>query len=1504
MKGSFMLTFKKIALIFMLFSVCSLYAQTTEYLIIDAPIGAQPSSKVLWVKWAGLSRLGYPAPDSGTIFYDRTPGGGDLKHYRYTIKKVAVDSVSKKSLNNILDSSGTVRKRGTAFKAEEQPEMGSGVFYCVVALPCTTTTFVSPTNPTLVKKADTLISNEFVLMIESPNAVDWINPKDSINELTPTFKWNANAGVPYYHVVLSDDAISIDSSEDGKVNLSGLSIIWQAITPNTQIVYGAPDPSRTITADPPPLSPGKKYTWFVLNNYGNHAAFSSTRVKLPPGNFVIKGKAMKKPVPVYPVNVQLTSIENKKFSFKWTNLDSSANTYKVYAYVGSNFEGINAQLVVWQTEVSASTAKDTMSVEIEAASTLTSNKYVWNVIAVDNKGAGSTGDTAGFKYFAPTGTLKIHTRELIRVPKDNTIVQVENKVGLVQVKVDVLDGSLEAPLLFYTDINGNLDRKRPTGAYRITAISNEFESQSKTIAIKDGETLEETFYLERPDATIYGKVIDESGKGINLVSVYGVSDLNDTIVTKTDAAGSFILKCYGSDWRIWTEMIGYKSVLPQKVTVVSAQNLSFGTITMQKNPFTLSGIVKNTYGESMLGVRIRLYQSGVQIDEMPSTPQNGTFSFSIPSGTYTLTADKTGFSSYSTVIDMVGSKEITLSMQPGATVINGYIYGKTWVNSANQYVLAPITKASVVIVKLGGVDTTKITSDPTYGDFKTSLQGGQTFLVYSSAAGFATKSAACTLVTQLKTTQIFNDTLNAFATINGYVRQPNGSSLGNCVVNIIRISDGSVIASGKSASDGSFEIRGIVDGHYTLIAGKDGYVLDSISGSDSLRVVSGKPDKNTIYFHMKLGDKKIKWNAMYDGSVKIKSPFIKTLPLSDSLTNAGAGTYIISYDAKGDTVIDCAYHRFFVVDSESVHTDTIKLPLKFRKNDSLALVNGYVQFSLMYTDILDSVKIFYKDISSASFVESKNSTRGTNTYTFSVLPNKDGSTIAYYFIGYKGSDIYGSDQECYYSYVKPDTSRLSKIEVTPSSRDTLTYPVSYEIPFNIKGYVSSAFREATVIDGSGVTWSLTNAQGSTLMKTSGSTVSVKTGTTKTTNPVLLTVTIDTTKIKLVSGVSNVQTIPFNVSGTVLSTVKIKRIDAQNPNPITTSVVDRAEFIANGYDDQGNALKISPAWSIYPKNAGSISTTGVFKPSNKFVGIVRIYALANNVQGEYASDNSKEPGLMVRYVIVNKNIPDTASNGNGCTIIFPPNIVSNTDIGIVEINQDTLRNKIETRTGKFKVVTSSAFEIKQLENISLNTSLDSIQLLLYLPSGNKTKASNKMYLGNWNIDSLYWEILYNSFMNDSVVGAKLAHFSKYTILAEVSNSGYLTISPNAFSPYVNIGQVNPQKPYNGTCISFQIQSQKQLNGKLSIYNEVGDLVWSINIDNMNTNPYQVWWDGRASLNSITASRLPIAYGANGETVLVPKGDKMCRNGRYFVLLTGTEEIDKKVYRFMKPVVLMK
>lgn len=1494
---------KKIGFILLWLCAFSLFAQS-KYLIIEAPVGAQPSSKILWIKWAGASRgLEYTAPDSGTIYYDRKPGGGYLPNYRYTIKNAWVDTLTKKKQDNILGTSGTVKCRSTAFVAADQPDMGFGVFYCVVALPF----------KNVLGKSDTLISNEFLLMIETPKAVDWIGPRDTIPDLTPTFKWNANAGVPYYHIILSDDVIKVDTNNGGNVDLKGLSVIWQAITPNTQMVYGAPDPSKTITADPPPLSPGKRYTWIVLNNYGNHPAFSSSKVKLPQGEFVIRGKALAKPVAVFPKDTILNSDINKKITFKWTNLDKDANTYKIYAYVGTDFsgvyDGISAQLIVWQTEVSASTTKDTMSVEIDAASTLTSNKYVWNVIAVDSKGAGSSGDTAGFHYHAPTGTLKIYTRELIKVPKGDSFVAIVNPVGLAEIKVEVLDGSMEAPLLFYTDQSGNLSRSRPTGAYRITAIKSEFESQTKTIALKDGETLENTFYLERPEATVFGNIVDEAGIGINLASVYGISDLNDTVLTKTDAAGNFILKCSASDWRIWSEMVGYKSVLSRKVTVGAAQNLDFGTITMQKNPYTLSGVIKNSTGEPLLGVRVQLLQNGKLISEIPSTPQTGAFSFSIPSGSYNIIAEKTGFSSYNSSLDILSSNNISITMQPGATVISGYVYGKTWINSRNSYVFAPITNAKLKFVKAGSTDTTIVIPNSTYGDFKISLPGALKYLVYSSANGYAPKTEPCTLTTIIRATMNYYDTLNAYATVNGTVQlSSNKNPIGGSNVNIIRIADRTVAASSKTSSDGTFEIRNIDDGVYLMSAGKDGYVLDSIQGDDTLKVINGKPDKSTIAFFIKGGDKTIKWHAAHNGAIKIQSPFIKTLSLGDSIIHAGAGSYVLSYDVYSDSLSDsiivCSYHSFTVADSEVTHIDTVPLLLTHKSPASITPENGNVQLSLYSETSLDSVMVYYRDITVPSFSVLKKYEKSNLKYSFNIPLQRDGSTMLYYFKGYKGTNIYGDEKETYHVFVNPDTSRLSKFEIVPSSKDTLIMPSSCNVNFTFKGYYSSAFLPDTVINGKSLQWTLTNAQGCSVTKNNGVSVTVRTGSINTsTTPVTLTVMVDTAITKIIKGYSPVYSVVFRVSGTTLKSIKVRRTDPGSPNPITTSAIDRAEFTADGYDNNGKLLQISPNWKIIPVTAGTISIDGIFKPSRKFIGNVRIFAETNGIIGEYAGEDKNSPGMPVLFVINKKNIADTAMNGNGCTVIFPPNIISDNDIGILELKKKTLENEIERRTGKYNVVLSDAYDIKQLQNISLNTTKDSIQLLIDLPDEQKS-SGDKLYIGNWNEDSLQWKILANSIVTNSAVSAKLAHFSEYTILVESGKTGYLKVSPNAFSPYVNQGQVNPLHPYNGACIQFKLQTEKPINAKLKIYNAVGDLVWSMSIGKAKSRPYAIWWDGRTSEREMILENRDEVTGSNGEIVVAPRGNKMCRNGRYFIVLTGTEDIDHKTYRFMKPVVLMK
>lgn len=1473
--------------------------QSTDYLIVEIPIGTQSEKNVLWIKWAGVSRgITYPAPDSGTIYYDRSPGGGDLRNYRYTIETPYTDTATDSVMNNIYyppSIDNPVAKRGIAFRPMDQEEMGFGVFYCVVAFPM---------------ENDTFVSNEFQLMVESPEPVDWIGPSGEVSSVTPTFQWEANTGVPYYHIILSDDIIKIDSSS-GEVSLEGLSIIWQAITPATQMIYGAPDPSNTITADPPPLSPGQNYTWVVLNNYGNHPAFSSMKVKLPPGEFSIKGESLNKPVCMYPSDTTLNSTDHKKVVFKWKNLDENANTYKVYIYVGSDFEGINAQLVVFQTEVVAdgrSGENEVDSVEIDAASVLTSNKYVWRVIAVNDQGAGTVGDTIGFHYSAPVGEMKVYTKEQIVISSDDGLDTVVNPVGLVELKVEVLDGSLEAPLLFYTDNNGYLKRERPVGTYRVTAIKNEFEQQSKTIIVENGKTKTDTFFLERPDATVFGKVVDKSGKGINLANVYGVSDRGDTVTTKADALGNFVLNCYAADWSVGVNMTGYQPVLPQQVTVESAESYNFGTITMEKNPFTLSGVVKNTSGAALLGVRVRVYQDGTQLNEVPSTPESGVFSFTLPAGTYTLKADKTGFTSYSKSIDVLSSKNITVTMEPGAALVTGYVYGKTWVG--DREVIAPITGAEIFFVQGSTGDTTSVVSDPTYGDFKASLPGNKDFSMYSSANGYVEKDTPIEFTTKPKTTQTMYDTLQGLGILSGSaLLSEDKQAVARANLTLVEIENNNVVSTGKSTVNGSFELQSIPDGSYFLRAAKEGFVLDSISGNDTIVFSGGKvTERTSVRVYLKPGDKTIKWtlvdDEIEDVAIKMQSPLVKTLNISDSLTESGPGSYIVSVDASDEKIIDLSYHTFTVADSEVVHVDSIHLDVRHEKADSIEPEKGMITLTLTASNELDSACIFYKD-AVANAYRTKTIALADTEFVFEFTPPKDGSTMLYYFSAWRGSDVYGYDKETYRVYVLPDRTMLTRFEIVPSSDETFSFPSSYEAAFSIKGYVSSAFIPDTSIDGDGMSWALKDAQGCSLEDEEGLAVVVTTGSKKTTKAVTLQVTIDTTVIPISPAIEPTVMVTFNVTGAPVIAITVTRTDAGNPNPISTAETEQAEFSASGFDADSSILDLMPQWSISPADAGSINSTGVFKPARNYAGRVRIIATVGEVTGEYFLDDKTGPGLNVRFMIVRKESWDTVSNKMGCGLAFPPNVVNGTDIGLLEIANTQLVNQFKRGFGNIRTVDTLAYAIRQLENIVLELDNDSIYLNLSIPEHLQKKvASGKqnVAIAQWIEDSLLWKPLASSRVNDdgTMVTAGLTHFSRYCIVYEPSDELSMSVAPNPFSPFI-VPPYNPfntserVRQHNGTCIKIQADiKEARVEARLRIYTATGEMVWNMLIQNADNLPYYVWWDGRTSSRELQPN--------GGDHVVVIKGNKMCRNGRYFAVLSA--KISGKEQKKMKQIILMK
>ncbi|MCX7726290.1 MAG: carboxypeptidase-like regulatory domain-containing protein, partial [Chitinispirillaceae bacterium] len=1125
----------------------------------------------------------------------------------------------------------------------------------------------------------------------------------------------------------------------------------------------------------------------------------------------------------------------------------------------------------------------------------------------DGRGGGTASDVVDFKYQSQSGKISILTKERIIVGAGENIDTVINPIGLVELKVEVLDGSLEAPLLFYTDLNGYLERDRPVGTYRITAIKSGFQSQSKTVIVKNGEITSEVFYLERPPATIYGKVIDNDGYGIKSATILAISDRGDTAKCESDASGNFILNCYEDNWVITSSKSGYIPSLPMKVSINYGQNYNIGSIVLKRNPLTLSGKVVNSKGEGILGVKVTLQRNGNLVGEVPSTPQNGEFSFMVEAGSYTIIATKTGFNTYMSSIEIASSKSITITMEGGAATISGYVYGRSWINGIE--VIAPITTAEVKFVEEGKTDTITVMSHYTYGDFKVSLAGDKKYLMFSRAEGFVKKENPVIIYTKSRENQKVSDTLRALGYIKGIVKHSvNRNVIGGAEISLIDINTFHIVAKAKSSADGSFEISKIPDGSYIVFAGKQGLVLDSILDKDTIIFSQGKPDRNELQIFLKAGNKTIKWYIKGKNAgqavVKIISPLVKNIREEDSLIGAGSGTYIVSVDASDNSIVDLSYHRFSVFDEEIVHIDTISIGVIHICKDSIEPQKGKISLSVTADMKMDSAAIFYKDFTASSYkVFKKNNS--DSVYTFEFEPPTDARYMLYYFKLWKGSDIYGHDKEVYKTYVKPNMGVVTKLEIIPSSERELSLPSNYNAFFELKAYVSSMFIPLATVDQNAVKWELKNPQGCLLKNSSGTTVNVTSGKTKTSIPCELIATIDTTILKLSSGIKNSISVKFNVSGTEIKSLVVKRIDANAPAPITTSPSDYAEFVAKGYDGEGLEFDIIPEWSVSPVSAGTISKAGIFKPVPTFCGDVRIFASVNNIREEYKIENGKDMGLRVRYIIINKQKYDSATNMKRCAVVFPPEVVGKNEFGVLEIVNIPLSNQIKRGIGTLRTIDTMAFEIKQLENISFDLSKDSIRLVFNVPSNMRERVASgkqKIAVGYWMEDSLKWKPLSNSIVaNDgSTVSAAVTHFSKYTLIYEPSNTLSMEIAPNPFSPYI-IPPYNPFDDkeripqYNGTCIKIHADIKEQRAPiQLRIYNITGDLVWSCMIQNADNSPYYIWWDGRTSSKDI----LPDGV----EHVIVKKGEKMCRNGRYFVVLSA--KIENKEQKIMKPVVLMK
>jgi hypothetical protein len=1496
-------------------------------------------------------------PPECDIYYAAAPAGGDLSKYT----KLA----SPLGAPNELKPFGAGQKRVTRFvPAGQGGRMKPGV-YCLIA----------------ASKDGALYSDYLTLMIASAEPPAILSPKADVmkgelvkklSDPAPLFTWKAVAGVPYYHIVLSDVPF-VDAG--GNPN-AGVNIIWQAITPNTRIAYGAPDPSNTITAPSPPLSPGTTYSWMVLNNYGNRPAFTSWDVISVmdgvAGRIEIEGGGLAAPRALSPARGD--TVADARLTFSWAGLDTNANSYLLNLFregAAADFgmEGMgkfSMSMLAWERVVPRGNrgADQTLSVTLDANGTLSGGAYRWRVYALDKQGKAYT-SAAGDNFSTATFTYKRGDEGFINVTATERMGGVDTlPVGYVDMKSEVLSGATMAPLLFNTNGGGGTGARRfAAGTYRVTAVKEGYFNYTATVTVSAKDTVNLRMRMSRPEAALYGRVLMADSSAVSGARVTAVSEWGDTAATATDGNGNFALACRAADWTVTAEKSGFSGGAPRKATLRIGDN-DFGSVVLAKNPFALSGTVRNSLGAPLVGARVRVLRDGVPVDELASTPQSGAYAFYLNSGVYTVTAEKPGFAMFSRSVAVTGTMAQDIALREGAVVVSGAITGKSWVARVGGYVYAPVASARVSFAEDGVArpDTFTVASDPVFGRFSVSLPKDRNYKVTVSAAGFAPSGAARGFTTEAAGDELskeYSDTLYALAAIKGRVLNVGGDAQIDVTVSD---GEGRVVASVKSAG-GVYEARNIPDGDFRLGAGgagyfaRDGYAV-AVSGG------SLNPNKEYYDFTMEPGNKSIVFKAdgyTGGGTVKIISPFNRTLPLGETLGGVGFGSYAAEAVPNDSNRLELSYHAFSIPEGRAdVWEEALRFPFTHIPGDTAELSGGKVKIfwpkysGNLYSPI-DRITLCYSSEGSARFDSAEVKNVG-GELPFDVAPARDGCNLYYYFRVYlSNGDIYGSGKQLYRSYVKPNDRAISRVAVEPGAAggDTLAVPSSYPAAFAFRAFYSGRYRP---IDGNAgtVSWRVWDAAAptDTLGRGTGMTYAFTTPDGR--RDLFLRAELEPQNgYGGQDGVPLTVEFPVRVTGELIGSMEV--VSEGDAGAISNK--ESVGFRVYAVDAGNNPVTVSPkGWRVFPGGAGTVSADGQFTPSPGFVGVADITAVFDGGREiKYAGPGAAVPGQGVYYAFKNAAGGDTANTFKNMKVVFGPGTLREGMGTNLEVAVPALDNHVHRGTEEYRMADSLAFELTYSDARAVG---GDVLLAFDIPPELRGAAKGgdaEFRVARWFPDSLRWvpiggdrtriegnaviarlsppdeaanepglsktkagkvagRLWRNSAKKTAAATATAAALpreaafaasARYALVTKTSNTTLaVSVSPHPFSPYIVPVREYPVDAKAGTCIKVNVQAPEPYvkSVKVRIYNATGKMVWGIEKLNAETGENRFWWNGR------TGGRGGGRSSVNEEVWSADyyernAGRPLCRNGRYYVMVIITD-MEENQRRAMKPLVLMK
>ncbi|MDB5106511.1 MAG: hypothetical protein JWP91_4200 [Fibrobacteres bacterium] len=1451
------------------FAFCVLSAQT-NLLIVQAPKGEVFPDSLVRIAIAANPPAKAPSPDSCTLFRGPTPVGSALAGHGTRV--IAATAVSKDSTALVFSFKPTDHDTGKI-----GPQMGLGFHYLIASC-----------------RDGKAVSQELPLWVVSRQAVSITAPKALESSSSPSITWTPVPGVPAYHLLLSDQALDINTE---KGTVGGASIIWQAITTKSSIAYGTPDPSGNFSKVPaPPLSPNVPYNLVVLNNYDGRSTLATSTKAQGLKLFTIQpaGSVLGKPGNLEPVqDIILTASKDSAIAFRWSAAKaaaggSAANTYQLFIYSLETQDAVEVLFPIWHTEVT-----DTFAV-LDAKRTLLTKRYIWKVFAVNEAGASVVGDTTSFQYRNDVQTLSLS------VQSDGAD---GGPLGDVRIEVTPLDGSADALPLF-TANSGDAEKVLAVGGYSLAFSKNGFLSQVRTVTLDLQAPLHLDVVLPKATSRITGRAADQAGADLVNVTVTA-SGGGRTITGVTDAQGFFLLGAAAGTYAVSLSKPDYQTRPDTLVALAAGKSADLGRLTLIGAQSSLTGYVANDKGAPLSGCQVTVRSAAGTLIRSLLTDDKGVFSAFLAPGAYTVIASRTGFTSEQKSVQIAEAANLRFALGPGASLVKGRISIVTWPASGESQ-SSPLPSATVELIDRSRAASQKAVTD-LRGEYSLSADTG-TYLLMVTGPGKALPESALIRIATPRSTVIQDLPLRGLASILGNIKlSPDTlADPATATVSLLNPATLDLIASAapqRSALPGAdgamaYALDGIPDGTYRLACGLPGYGLDA----EPIVVIRDGVWKTGLDLVLKKADKSLTISLTVGGNpakgtIRLVTPQAMEFPAGLKLERAASGTYTLTAAADSIGIIPVARYSFFLPAAGSPDTAiTLALPFTHRTGP-LSFRNGEAQLALDAQARIDSAFLVYGyGAPSDTFRIPAGQVFGPpGPRTIRFRPGPQGGLLTYFFVIRSGGMTYSNE----------DPSRRFQAQVTASgdlallklaAGDSLRLPARTRGELHLHAYDAAGRRLDTAVDQRGsITWKIDTLLAIKLDKRSKRTLTYQTS--------LPTAALPKRSASLPkrNGAG-----PWNRLTAIVTLDGIEK-SLSIPTEVVTAVVNKLElgstlgevadipapasfglFIA-GYDTTTTPptpVVPNAVITLVPPQAGTVRELQA-DLDPRFIGPLRILARQVNADGSEASTelgagrDSLARGLNVGQILSPSDTARLVFNDPGFEMAIAESSFTDKSQAMLRLYKRSVARSFSS--GITYAVSGSLYEVSNPAGAAFSKAP---RLTLGIPASARPR---KNALKRFDTSRLDFKAMADSVAagtNSFGVPALSADIremdgSYYGLLTASQDltAGDVRIIPNPFSPLV-LAERDGNTQY-GTRIRIHPESDRssEVTVSVKIYNLDGELVRLL-VDHKTVPkaPVDFYWDGKAD------------------------GGRWARNGRYLVKITVNATGSSQTKQMLRSVVV--